>query len=283
MSESIWLQKAKEYKLHLLVLGVSIIAELIGLQRFKVGPATILLIPFVFAFFICVLLTPALTEKYWKGFTNVIGKFEQKAATPCITIGIILFIAKLAVLVGASMDKIMAGGVAMILQEFGNIATIFIALPVAVVLLRMHRESIGASFSVCREPSLALAAEVWGLESEEGIGAMGTYIVGTMFGAFYFSIMGSIFASLHIFHPYALGMASGVGSASMMMAAAATVTELVSPDKAEIVMAFAAASNLITTATGMYMSLYIAIPTTNWLYKKLHKDSAPASNIKEGI
>ena len=73
----------------------------------------------------------------------------------------------------------------------------------------MGRESIGASFSVCREPSLALASEKWGLQSQEGIGAMGTYIVGTIIGALFFSFLGSIFASLNIFHPYALGMASG--------------------------------------------------------------------------
>jgi len=279
MSENIWATRAREYKLHLVVLAICIVSELIGLQRFKVGPATILLIPFVFAFIIGVLLTPAITDKYWKGFKRVINEFEQKAATPCITIGITLFIAKLAVLVGANMDKIIKGGLAMILQEFGNLGTVVFAVPVAVLILRMGRETLGASFSVCREPSLALAAEMWGLESEAGIGAMGTYIVGTVFGAVFFSIMGSVMASLNIFHPYALGMASGVGSASMMTAAATTVKELVAKDQQDLVMAYAAASNLITTATGMYMSLYMGIPLTKWIYKKLSKDNL--ADLKE--
>jgi len=276
MANGVWAQKAKEYKLHIVVLVVCIISELIGLQKFTLGPATILLIPFVFAFFIGLFLTPALTSKYWKSFTKVIGGFEQKAAIPCITIGILPFIGKLAVLVGANMDKILKGGVAMILQEFGNIGTIFISLPIAIYFLRMHREAIGASFSVAREPSLALAADIWGLESDTGIGTMGTYIVGTVFGALFFSIMGSIFASLHIFHPYALGMAAGVGSASMMTAASTTVMELVKPEQKDMVMAYAAASNLLTTATGMYMSLYMAIPLTEWLYKKMHKEEGAA-------
>ena len=58
--------------------------------------------------------------------------------------------------------------------------------------------------------------------------------MGTVFGAVFFSIMGSIFASLGIFHPYALGMASGVGSASMMTAAATTVKELIPKDQQEL-------------------------------------------------
>jgi hypothetical protein len=93
--------------------------------------------------------------------------------------------------------------------------------------------------------------------------------------------MGSIFASLGIFHPYALGMASGVGSASMMTAAATTVKELVPKDQQELVMAYAAASNLITTATGMYMSLYLGIPMTKWLYKKLSGDNL--EDLKEEV
>ncbi len=281
MSENIWATRAKEYKLHLVVLAISIVVELIGLQRFRLGPATILLIPFVFAFIIGVLLTPAITAKYWKGFKRVIGEVEQVAAKPCITISITLFIAKLAVLVGSNMDKIIKGGLAMVLQEFGNLGTAILAVPFAVLVLRMGRETLGASFSVCREPSLALAAEVWGLETKAGIGAMGTYIVGTVFGALFFSFLGSIFASLNLFHPYALGMAAGVGSASMMTAASTTVKELVPKDQQELVMAYAAASNLITTATGMYMSLYMAIPMTKWMYKKLSGDD-PDMVKKEG-
>jgi len=273
MSESIWITRAKEYKLHLVVLVVCIIVELIGLQKFKIGPATIVLIPFLFAFILGVLLTPAITEKYWKSFKKIIGESEQKAATPCITMGITLFIAKLAVLVGANMDKIIQGGPAMILQEFGNIGAILFAVPVAVLILKMKRETIGASFSVCREPSLALASEKWGLQSEAGLGAMGVYIVGTVFGAIFFSILASICVSLDIFHPYSLAMAAGVGSGSMMAAASATIKELATQSQQELIMAYAAASNLITTATGMYMSIYLGIPLTKWLYKKLSGDN----------
>ncbi len=271
MLKNILLQRGKEYKLHIAVLIISVIAELIALHKFKVGPAVVLFIPFVYSFMIALALNPSVTEKFVPGFKKVIGEFEQKAATPCITIGIVLFIAKLAILVGSNSDKIIQGGLAMVLQEFGNLGSAILTLPIAVLILKMGRESIGASFSVCREPSLALAAEKWGLQSEEGIGAMGTYIVGTIIGALFFSILGSIFASLQIFHPYALGMASGVGSASMMTAAAATVKELVSPEQAELVMAYAAASNLISTATGIYMSMYLAIPLTEKLYSLCSK------------
>ncbi len=267
------LELLKDYKLHLTVLGISIVSELLGLQRFVVGPATIMLIPFVYAFVFGVILTPTITEKFFKGFKKVIDSKEQIAAKPLITMGITIFIAKLAVGVGASMEQIIQGGPAMILQEFGNLGTILITVPVAVLLLRMGRETIGAAFSVTREPSLALASEKWGLDSQVGIGTMGTYIVGTVIGALFFSIMGSIFVSLNLFHPYALAMATGVGSASMMAASATTVSALVSPEQAEIVMSYAAASNLLTTASGLYMSIYMGIPLAKWMYKKLSGDN----------
>lgn len=263
----------KNHKVHLVVLVVSVITELIGLHMIKIGIATITLIPFIFAFIIGILLTPAVTDKYWKGFKRIIDTKEQIMIKPFVTMSITLFLAKISVSIGASMNQIIKGGLALVLQEFGNVGTVLFTVPVAVLLLKMGRETIGATFSVTREPSLALAAEKWGLESELGIGTMGTYIVGVLIGVVFFSIVCSVVASLNIFHPYALAMATGVGSASMMVAGINTITVLVPPDQVQTLVGFAAASNLLTTATGMYMSIYVAMPLAQWMYKKLSKDN----------
>lgn len=42
----------------------------------------------------------------------------------------------------------------MILQEFGNLGTVFIGVPVA-IYLGLKRETIGAAHSIAREPNVA--------------------------------------------------------------------------------------------------------------------------------
>jgi len=37
----------------------------------------------------------------------------------------------------------------------------------------------------------------------------------------------------------------------------------------DTILAYAATSNLLTGITGMYSVIFIALPSTNWLYKKL--------------
>ena len=65
-------------------------------------------------------------------------------------------------------------------------------------------------------------------------------------------------------------MAAGTGSASMMSAALAPVVEAF-PEMAETLSAYAASSQMLTSVDGMYMSLFIALPFTNWLYGKLSR------------
>ena len=59
----------------------------------------------------------------------------------------------------------------------------------------MGREAIGATHSIAREPNIALIADRYGLKTPEGIGVMGVYVMGTVFGAIYFSIVPSLVAS----------------------------------------------------------------------------------------
>lgn len=97
---------------------------------------------------------------------------------------------------------------------------------------------------------------------------MGAYITGTLLGAIFNSILASILCATGLFHPYALGMAAGTGSASMMAAALGPVVEAF-PEMAEQISAYAATSQVLTGVDGMYMSLFVALPLTNFLYRKL--------------
>lgn len=244
-------------KLHLIVLILVVIAEFIKIRRFKVGPGTVLLLPMLYALVMGMFLGPK--------FLKVVSDKQIKAASPLITISVMLLVARLGTIVGSSLKQITSAGLPLVLQELGNLGTSLLAMPVA-ILLGMKREAVGATFSICREGSLAVIGEYYGLDSPEGRGALGTYICGTLFGAIYMGLLGGTLASLKIFHPWAVGMACGVGSASMMSASAGAAAAAV-PEFSKDILAFAAASNLLTSVDGVYSEIFLALPLTNWLYK----------------
>lgn len=138
------------------------------------------------------------------------------------------------------------------------------------VLLGLKRETIGAAHSIAREPNVALIGERFGLDGSEGRGVMGVYIAGTVFGTIFFGLMASIASSTLPFHPYALAMAAGVGSASMMTAAVGSLSAMY-PDMANQIAAFGAASNMLSGLDGLYMSIWMGLPMTEWLYKKCYR------------
>ena len=108
---------------------------------------------------------------------------------------------------------------------------------------------------------------------------MGGYIVGTVLGTLFYGILVSFLTSLNVFHPYSLGMACGTGSASMMSASLAAVVSAY-PDMEAQITAYAATSNLLSSVDGLYMSLFIALPFCNWLYKVMTKNSR---HYKDGV
>jgi len=198
---------------------------------------------------------------------RVIPPSAVKLSGTMITITIMPFIAKFGTTVGSQIDKIIAAGPALILQEIGNLGTIAVAFPIAVFLLRMGRESIGATYSIDREPNLALIAERYGLNSPEGAGAMGVYATGTLIGTFVFALMPPLVHALDVFDFRALAMSCGVGSGSMLAACTGGLVAVL-PDEKDLILALAAASNILTYATGLYVSLFVALPLTEWLYRK---------------
>ena len=77
-------------------------------------------------------------------------------------------------------------------------------------------------------------------------------------------------ASWGIFSVEAMAMATGTGSASMMTAMVGALQTLF-PDKRDIILAYGAASNMLTSLDGLYISLFLALPLSRWIYKVCYR------------
>ena len=128
---------------------------------------------------------------------------------------------------------------------------------------------MGATYSVGREPNLAIIGEKYGMSSPEGRGVLAEYVTGTVVGAVFISVLASLIASTGLFNPLALAMGAGVGSGSMMAAATGGIVAQSPSGMAHDIAAFAAASNLITTTIGTYFTLFISLPLANFIYRTL--------------
>ncbi|MGS2745039.1 DUF3100 domain-containing protein [Halomonas sp. LS-001] len=253
-----------DWRLHALVIAISLLSEFIGIRQIPMGPGTLLLLPLFYAFVIGVILNPNVTRTAGKIFPARISE----AAGPLILLSIMPFIARFGSTIGPAIQDLIEAGPALVLQELGNLGTMLIALPVAVLVFKMGREAIGATYSIAREPNIAVISDKYGLKGPEGIGVMGTYVVGTMFGTLWFALMAGYLTSLDIFDPRALAMACGVGSGSMVAACSAAIAETL-PEMREELLAFSGASNLMTYATGLYLTLFVALPIAEKLYTLL--------------
>jgi hypothetical protein len=180
-----------------------------------------------------------------------------------------LLMARYGTLLGPSIPQIVRSSPALILQELGNLGTVFLGIPVA-VLLGLKREAIGGAHSIAREPNVALVGDRYGMDGPEGRGVMGVFICGTVFGTIFIALLATFSAAVLHFHPFALAMASGVGSASMMTAAVASLIGMFPELETEIA-AFGVASNTLSGLDGLYVSLFLALPLAEWLYRRCYK------------
>ena len=253
------------WKLYVYAVLILVVAELIGSVAFKMGPGKVVLLPMVWALIMGAVIGSLQSKMGPLALTQPL----QFRAAAILQPALLLFVAKLGLMVGSSLPKIIGAGWALVFQEFGHfVGTIVIGLPLA-LLLGIKREAIGATFSVGREPSLAIIGERYGMNSPEGRGVLAEYITGTLFGAVFIAIFAGFITSLNIFHPVALAMGAGVGSGSMMAAAAGAIAAQQTPEMAKDVATFAAASNLITTTIGTYFTLFISLPLAVWGYRVL--------------
>ena len=248
------------WKLLITVLVIVMISERIGLLKIPIGSGSIMFLPLLYAMALGLILYLAKPVKW-------VNKEQTSMADKFIVIGISVFIAKVGVQSGAAIEAVIKAGPALILQELGNLGTILVALPFA-LLLGFKREAVGMTHSIAREPNVGFIASKYGLDSAEGRVVMIIYIVGTLIGTIFMGVMSSVLASFTPLHPFAIAMATGVGSGSMMAAASAPLVSMF-PDMATEITAYAATSNLLSTADGIYMTMFIGLPLCNFLYRKL--------------
>lgn len=239
-----------------------VIAEAVGTVPLPLGSVKIALLPLLWALLLGIGWGLA-GRRMPRGLR--LSTDLQTLAGNLLQSALMLFVVKLGLMVGANVPRVLQAGWALVFQEFGHfLGTMVFGLPIA-LLLGIKREAIGATFSVGREPSLAIIAERFGMNSPEGRGVLAEYLTGTIFGAVFIALLAGVIASFHIFDPRALAMGAGIGSGSMMAAAAGAIAAQ-TPAMAQDIAAFAAASNMITTTIGTYFTLFISLPFTIWAY-----------------
>lgn len=264
-----------EWKIFALAYVFILIADNIGQIKIPVGKGMFILFPIFYAIILGVLSGPQVLK--------IVENKHVKAASKLVVVGICPFIAKLGITAGANIDVILDAGPALLLHGFGNLLGPLLALPIA-ILLGMKRESVGACHSINREYHMALVNNIYGPDSAEARGSLSIYIVGGMVGTIYFGLMASVIGMTGLFHPQALGMASGVGAGIMMASASASLCAIY-PEWADTISTLASVGETMAGITGIYITMFLAIPMTDKLYKilepKLSKFALKSQNEEE--
>lgn len=243
----------------LLIITVS---EMIGFQSIQIGKFNIGVLPLVFA----ILITMALgIGVFRKGIMKKVYSKENVNFASTYLIFIMLpLMARYGADVAPKLQEILSIGWVFIIQEIGNLGTVVIGLPIA-VLIGLRREAIGATLGIGREGELAYISEKYTLESPEGRGVISLYVIGTLFGTIFFSVFAPLLLDLG-FRVEALAMASGVGSASMMTAASSTLVARM-PEMGDTIRAYASASQLLTSFLGTFTMVFLAAPLQKFMYR----------------
>ena len=246
----------KYWKIYLVAAVLCAVCDRIGTVRINTPIGT-------FTFF-SLLFTTVIAGLLGQDILKVFTVEESETAGALVLVVLAPFMAKMGVSAGANLSKLVAVSPALILQEFGNLGTIFLSLPLA-LLLGLKRESIGACYSINRDANLGLTTDIYGPDAPETKGTFSVYVVGSIIGTVFISLLVNFVIQLDVFHPLALGMASGIGGA-MMSAASATVAEAY-PEFGEQVLLMGSMSDMLTGATGIYMGTFISLPLTTKLYQ----------------
>ena len=262
----------KNWPFFIVIFIICMICEKINIISIPVGIGSIMFLPMLFAMVISLVLYLI------KGFP-FISPAQHAISDVLVVVGISTFIAKVSVVSGVAIPQVIAAGPALLLQELGNLGTMVIALPIA-LLFGFKREAIGMTHSIAREPNVAIVAQKYGLNSPEGEGVIMTYVVGTLVGTIFMGLLASLMATATPLHPLAMAMACGVGSGSMMAASSAPLI-VNFPELETEITAFAATSNVLSTADTIFVTVLIGLPLCNWLYKKLEPKLGKGKTVKK--
>lgn len=239
---------------------IALAVQFIGQAKIDLGIGSIIIFPMVWGLILGLLVS---IQKF-----KPLGIDLQRVAAALVGVAVLLLVARLAFNIGPSLPTLLKAGPALLLQEVGHLlGTIVLALPLA-VLLRMGKATVGATFSLDREPSFAMVSEKYGPDSDQYRGVLAMYVFGTLFGAVFITLLTSLVANWKIFDPLALAMGAGVGSGSMMAASVASITAAYPGDQ-DAILGMAAVSNLITTVLGVYVGIYVSLPLADKFYRVL--------------
>lgn len=253
-------------KLVVVVMVIVAAAETIGITQFQVGPGKVVLQPMLWALLIAAAW--GIAQRFIPPVARVTAGL-QAFAGDLLNVGLLLFVIKLGLTVGAALPQVRQAGWALLFQEFGHtFGTLVLGLPLA-LLLGVKREAVGATFSIGREGNLVIIGEKYGMTSPEGRGVLAEYITGTVLGALFIALLAGFITSLNIFDPRSLAMGAGVGSASMMAAGIGAINAQQPAAIVPQLTAIAAAANLLTQVAGFYFTLFLSLPACSWLYDRL--------------
>lgn len=259
-----------------LMVVIASIAQFIGPLAIPVGNASVVMLPMVWALLMGVLVSG---QRF-----RPLPVDLQHTANAIMSVAVLVLCARLSLTLGQELPAVFAAGPALLLQEFGNVfGSLLLALPLA-VLLRMGPATVGATFSIDREPSFAMVTSRFGSDSPQYRGVLSMYVFGSIFGAIIVSLVASVLSSLDIFRWEALAMGAGVGSGSMMAAGIASVTAA-HPENADTIAALATTANLIASLAGVYLALWISLPLADRFYRFLtrRQKSKTASGVTAQI
>ncbi|MFI9626513.1 DUF3100 domain-containing protein [Streptomyces sp. NPDC052042] len=243
-----------------LALVIALVVQAVGQLDIDLGIGSVIVFPMVWGLILGLLVS---VQK-----VRPLGIRLQKVASALVGVAVMLLVARLAFNIGPSLPTLVKAGPALLLQEIGHLlGTVALALPLAVAL-RLGKATVGATFSLDREPSFAMVSERYGPDSDQYRGVLAMYVFGTMFGAVFITLLTSLVSNWNIFDPLALAMGAGVGSGSMMAASSASIVAAY-PGHEEAILGMAAVSNLITTILGVYVGIYVALPLADRFYRFL--------------
>ena len=264
------------WKLHVSALIIVLICEIIGSWTINTPVGAIVLLPMIYAIVFGILAgLPKL---------KLLTEEDQNDSNVALSIAVLVLLAKVGTTAGPTFFEILDSGLALVLQEFGNVGTAFFAIPVAVAL-GLKREAVGGAHSISRDTNLALVSEIYGMDSPEGRGVLGVYLYGSLFGTIITGVLTSIVASWGIFSVEALSMATGVGSTGFTAAGTASLINLY-PAQEQTILAFSAASSLLTGFDAVYISLFVGLPVSRWIYKfsyRIKYKPDPEPEVRKGM
>ena len=153
-----------DYKFHLVILVCCILAEAVGPIKIPVGGVTVTLLPLLYSMIFVLIV-------YMIKPIRFVKEKQAEIGSALLTLSVAFLMAKLGITSGASIKDVISAGPVLILQNLGNVGTLLVALPIA-LLLGMGREAVGMTHAMSREPNVALISDMFGADSAEFKGVM---------------------------------------------------------------------------------------------------------------